>query len=157
MKDKMLTYIGTKIIHAVPMTREAVEARLKRNIGGWETGDGYLVQYEDGYESWSPKDVFDKAYRQMGLLTFGLAIEALRKGLKVARSGWNGKGMWIVYLKGYPDGIAINKNTAEATGQAEGTVCAFRPYLLLKSANGEFVPWAASQSDVLAEDWEIVA
>ena len=87
---------------------------------------------------------------------FGWAISALKRGEKVSRTGWNGKGMYIVYQKGYPEGIPINKNTAEATGEPEGTVLKFRPYLLMKTAQGDFVPWLASQSDVLAEDWEIV-
>jgi len=56
---------------------------------------------------------------------------------------------------GYPDGIAINVNTAEATGIPPGTVCKFRPYIMMWTANGDFVPWLASQSDVLAEDWEV--
>jgi Protein of unknown function (DUF2829) len=84
---------------------------------------------------------------------FGAALVALKRGAKMARSGWNGKGMWLVYQKAYPQGIPINKNTAEATGIPEGTVCKFLPYLMLKTATGEFVPWLASQTDVLAEDW----
>ena len=54
---------------------------------------------------------------------------------------------------GYPDGIAINANTARATGLNEGAVCVFRPYLMLCTADGSFVPWAPTASDVLAEDW----
>jgi len=86
-------------------------------------------------------------------LNFGQALEALKRGEKVARVGWNGKGMWLVLQKGYPDGIPINRNTAEATGLPEGTVCKFLPYIMMKTATGEFVPWLASQTDVLAEDW----
>lgn len=86
-------------------------------------------------------------------LNFGQALEALKRGEKVARVGWNGKGMWLVLQKAYPDGIPINRNTAEATGLPEGTVCKFLPYIMMKTATGEFVPWLASQTDVLAEDW----
>ena len=53
--------------------------------------EGYLVEYSDGYISWSPKKQFEEAYRLCDNMTFGLAIEALKKGLKVARKGWNGK------------------------------------------------------------------
>lgn len=84
---------------------------------------------------------------------FGWALEQLRAGAKVSRQGWNGKGMWLVYQKAYPDGIPINKNTAEATGIPEGTVCKFLPYIMMKTADGSFVPWLASQTDVLAYDW----
>lgn len=89
-------------------------------------------------------------------MDFGAALTALRAGSKVGRAGWNGVGMFIVLQAGYPDGIPINANTAAATGITEGTVCRFRPYLMMFTAQGDFVPWVASQPDVLAEDWELV-
>lgn len=89
-------------------------------------------------------------------MNFGTALEHLKAGSKVAREGWNGSGMWAVLQKGYPDGIAINKNTAEATGIAEGTVCKFRPYFILKTAQEDFAHWVPSGSDLLAEDWVTV-
>ena len=78
---------------------------------------------------------------------------AVQDGAKIARSGWNGKEMFVVYQRGYPDGIAINANTAAATGIPEGTVCSFLPYLMLRTADGSFVPWVISQTDALAHDW----
>lgn len=86
----------------------------------------------------------------------GWAVRAMRNhGLKVARAGWNGKGMWLAYQKAYPDGIPINQNTADATGLPLGTVCKFLPYIMMRTAGGEFVPWLCSQTDLLAEDWEL--
>lgn len=85
---------------------------------------------------------------------FGWALEQLRMGKQVARAGWNGKRMWITYQKAYPEGIPINQNTAEATGIPKGTVCKFLPYLLMKTVDNSFVPWLASQTDILAWDWE---
>jgi hypothetical protein len=75
--------------------------------------------------------------------------------LRVRRAGWNGKGMFIVYQAGYPDGIPINKNTAEATGLPEGEVHRFLPYIMMCTAQGDFVPWLCSQTDLLATDWEL--
>lgn len=89
-------------------------------------------------------------------LTFSEALIYVKGGNKIARSGWNGKGMWLAYQKAYPQGIAINQNTADATGLPLGTVCRFLPYLMMKTADEAFVPWLASQTDILAEDWEIV-
>lgn len=89
------------------------------------------------------------------MFTFDLALCYLKEGRRVQRDGWNGKGMFVVYQKGYPDGIPINKNTAEATGIEEGTVMKFHPYLMMKTAQGDFVPWVASQTDILAEDWSV--
>ena len=90
---------------------------------------------------------------------FEWALTQLRQGHLVQRSGWNGKGMYVVLQKGYPEGIPINENTAQATGIQKGTVCRFLPYLLLKTAGGNilppaFIPWIPSQSDLLSFDWE---
>ncbi len=90
------------------------------------------------------------------IFDFGLAICQMKSGKKVARSGWNGKGMYIVYQEAYPDGIPINQNTAKATGIPQGTVCKFLPYLMMKTADDSFVPWLASQTDILANDWVVV-
>lgn len=89
-------------------------------------------------------------------MCFSSALLALKAGKRVARRGWNGKNMYIVKQNGYPQGIPINKNTAEATGLPEGTVCKFLPYLMMKTADNSFVPWLASQTDLMAEDWELV-
>ncbi|QOT01375.1 DUF2829 domain-containing protein [Brevibacterium sp. JNUCC-42] len=87
----------------------------------------------------------------------GLAIYLMKEErIRVARKGWNGKNMFLVYQAGYPDGIPINKNTAEATGIKEGTVCKFQPYIMMKTADNTFVPWLASQTDLLAEDYYII-
>lgn len=88
---------------------------------------------------------------------FGWALEQLRMGARVSREGWNGKGMWLVYQKAYPDGIPINDNTAQATGIPKGTICKFLPYIMMKTADGSFVPWLASQTDVLGFDWGYAA
>ena len=89
-------------------------------------------------------------------MNFSQALDAMKLGSKIARDGWNGKGMFAFMQKGYPDGIGINKNTSEATGIPEGTVCAFRPYFMLYTAQQDFAHWVPSGSDILAEDWQIV-
>lgn len=86
-------------------------------------------------------------------MDFSQALVELKKNSKLTREGWNGKGMFIVFQSGYPDGIPINKNTAQATGIPQGTVCRFRPYLMMCTVDGSFVPWLASQTDILADDW----
>jgi hypothetical protein len=90
-------------------------------------------------------------------MDFGAALAAVKGGSKISREGWNGKGMWVVHQPGYPDGIAINANTAEATGIPQGTVCRFLPYLILRAVDGAFAPWVPSISDVLAEDWQVAS
>ena len=154
----MKTYIGTKIIQAEPAFR--IDGEIYPESGpvprSMNREEGYRVHYPDGYESWSPKGVFEEAYREIDGMNFGLAIEAAKKGAKITRRGWNGKGMWVVYRTGYPDGIPCNKNTAEAVGIPEGSLFKVRPYLQMKCVDGSFQMWLASQSDILADDWEIV-
>lgn len=146
----MKVYVGVKIVKAEPQ-------ECQKDVYNSKVGDpGYKVVYEDGYTSWSPASPFEKAYRPINGMTCGMAIEAAKNGEKVARNGWNGKGMYVVYQKAYPEGIPINKNTAESTGIPVGTVCRFLPYLMLKTADGAFVPWLISQTDALADDWSII-
>ncbi|MFD4858485.1 DUF2829 domain-containing protein [Streptomyces atratus] len=86
-------------------------------------------------------------------MDFGEALSLLKQGRRVTRAGWNGNGMFVVLQRGYPEGIPINKNTAEATGILEGTILRFQPYLMMSTVDGSFVPWVASQTDILTNDW----
>ncbi len=88
-------------------------------------------------------------------MDIGGAVNARRDGKRVRRAGWNGKGMYLAFQKAYPEGIPINKNTSEATGLPEGTVCRFLPYVMMRTVDGSFVPWLCSQTDLLATDWEL--
>ena len=83
-------YLGTKQVEAYPMTRGDYNTFRGWTIPTDENPDdeGYIVKYNDNYVSWSPKVAFDESYRLCNHLTFGLAIEAMKKGCKVARSGW---------------------------------------------------------------------
>ena len=70
-------------------------------------------------------------------MTFGMAIEALKYGRRVARAGWNGKGQFVFLI--VPDKMGVNS----------------LPYLSISTVTGDVVPWLASQTDVLATDWEL--
>ena len=86
----------------------------------------------------------------------GWALTAMRNhGGKVRRAAWR-DGNWLVFQKGYPDGIPINANTAAATGIPQGTVCKFQPYIMAHTPDGSFAPWSAWTTDLLASDWELV-
>ena len=87
---------------------------------------------------------------------FGEAIRHMRAGRKVARKGWNGKGMFVVYQKGYPHGIPCNKQTAEAWGMNEGELFVCNPYLQIRCLDGSHSMWMPSINDCLADDWIIV-
>lgn len=85
----MKQYIGTKLIEAKEMNRGDYNVYRGWTIPENENpaDEGYLVKHSDGYESWSPKMQFEEAYRESNNMTFGLAIEAMKKGKKVARRG----------------------------------------------------------------------
>lgn len=157
----MKKYIGVKIIEAKPMNRGEYNEYRGWTIPAGENpeDEGYLVVYPDGYVSWSPKPQFEEAYRETaGGMTFGYAIEALKKGHRVTRHGWNGKGMFI-YLT---PGSTIPKHhlrpeTADALSVTMGPTATFNSHIDMKAADGTIViGWLASQTDMLAEDWMIV-
>jgi len=85
-------------------------------------------------------------------MDFSDALKLLRKGEKVARSGWNGKGMFIYLV---PAGDYF-PTTSVAKAYFGGRLVPYQPYIAMKTVNGTVVPWLASQTDLLADDWEIV-
>ena len=89
-------------------------------------------------------------------MTFGDALIAVKNGKKVRRTGWEREGQFIVYQKGYPNGIPCNKNTAEAFGYQEGELFKCKPYLMIRLSDGSHEHWNPSQSDILEDDWEII-
>ena len=103
-----------------------------------------------------PNDLDDDEDLDDENLDFGSALGCCKKGAKIARTGWNGKGMLVVYQKGYPEGIPCNKQTAEAWGINEGDKLICNPYLQIKNVNGSHSMWVPSIGDVLANDWYIV-
>ena len=89
-------------------------------------------------------------------LTFSQALEKAKDGCLIARRGWNGKGQAVAYRKGYDD-IPCNRPHSEAWGIPVGESIKVRPYLQMRCADGYYQMWTASQTDILAEDWYIVA
>mgnify|MGYP003661153359 CR=1 FL=1 len=86
-------------------------------------------------------------------MNFGDALSLLKAGMKVARAGWNGKGMFIFLVPG----SRFKVSRAPLLGiYEEGTEIEYHAHIDMKTAQGYVVPWLASQSDMLAEDWEIV-
>ena len=84
-------------------------------------------------------------------MDFGKAIECLKNGMKVARKGWNGKGMFIYYVPAdsYPTRTEIAKKEFGETVQ-------YNPYFAIKNVNETVSTWVPSINDCLAEDWCIV-
>lgn len=137
---------------------------------GWDlpededgTDEGYLVEYLDGgkpnhkdhkgYISWSPKEQFDNGYTEVinEGLSFGQAIAFMKDGKKVARKGWNGKGMWL--------GLVNKSQCTVSEDVVYDDTCkpvVVDPWIGMKTAGDTFVPWLASQTDMLSNDWVLV-
>lgn len=80
-------------------------------------------------------------------MDFQNALTQLKSGNKVARAGWNGKGMWLILVTDW----TIDRGYSPIV---EGLLPA--PFIAMKTADEKFVPWLASQTDILAEDWNAV-
>ena len=234
----MKKYIGTKQIEAEPMTRgDAWGKHLLREKPSTENFDdeGYHVRYEDGYESWSPKNTFEKAYKiadtfldhlhiemrdlyekmdklspfiesgkideivtdkyqnhllrlqhrimsryinvlecRIGRLdgspeaplhqmSFGDAIEILKQGGAIRRSGWNGKGLMV--FKQVPARItedvipkmqSLPQSAKDLNLKGKGFIDYTSQCLIYNENTGRADSWVPSISDVFADDWEIV-
>jgi hypothetical protein len=161
----MKRYIGTKLINAKPMTRQAYNDFRGWTLPADENGadEGYLVEYVDGgkgntdhyagYVSWSPADVFNRAYRPCDGMTFGQAIDAMKAGQKVARAGWNGKGMFAYYV---PANSYPVQTGAAKSHFGEGAMVPYNAYMAIKNVNETVSTWVPSVNDVLSDDWRIV-
>ncbi len=84
--------------------------------------------------------------------SFGWAIEAMKAGEKVCRSGWNGKEMYVFLVAG----STFNVNRPPLNDMfPEGTEITYRPHMDIRTADGSIATWTPSSSDILAEDWKI--
>lgn len=86
-------------------------------------------------------------------MNFGQAVEALKEGKKVSRAGWNGKGMFLFLVPGSTFKVS---RPPLIDIYHEGTEINYCPHIDMKTADDKVVPWLASQTDVLAEDWGTV-
>lgn len=160
----MKKYIRCNTVEAEPMTRGEYDKAHGRPTPQFEdpAEAGYRVAYPCGYEVWVQKTQFEVSSRPIDGMTFGMAIEAMKQGKKVARKGWNGKGMFLwlkpatsikaewckdEMLKGL-----VEDNGGEILGL--GTICMYTHDSTGRKAI--LTGWLASQSDMLFDDWEIV-
>lgn len=237
----MKKYIGTKQIEAEPMTMgEAYEKGLLQAgrvpNESEKSNSGYHVRYQDGYESWSPAEPFEKAYKcadtfidrlyvehsdlmerfekcatfvdsekfrevvkgdypafllslqrdlmgryaaileqrtaiskgetsitTLPRMSFGIAILALKFGFAIRRSGWNGKGLFVV--KQVPAHIgsdvipkmqSLPQSAKDLILSGKGFIDYTSQCLIYNENTGRADSWVPSISDVFAEDWEIV-
>lgn len=159
----MNDYIGIKRIKAEPMNRADYNKFRGWDLPADENGDdeGFLVEYSDspsnvpgreGYVSWSPKAGFEAAYRPMHGMSYSLALELVKQGKRVQRTGWNGKGMFIFLVPGST--FMVNREPLLSI-LGEGTSVNYHGHIDMKTADGMIVPWLCHQTAALAEDWQV--
>ena len=86
---------------------------------------------------------------------FSAALAKLKEGHRVARAGWNGKGMYLYLVPSNRYPPTILSEVMLAAGQPDGLV-PYAAYIAMKPASGGIVPWLASQTDVLSDDWIVL-
>lgn len=162
----MKHYQCHKAVKASPMTRGEYNKYRGWSLPADENGDdeGFLVEYIDspnanhpkheGYISWSPKAVFEEGYTEQTNtnLNFGEALEALKDGKRITRTGWNAAGQYVIEIQGEHLAKSAGYGFGEALGEFK-----FNPVFALKNAQNTMqCGWIPSMGDLLANDWEIV-
>lgn len=140
--------------------------RMRRYIANTEPGDATeagLAQYEQVAASdMALAQHFDPSNKSKTGNSFGHAIEAMKLGHKVAREGWNGKGMWVALTPGSSFDAILAKSGHAAVHRANElptskSQIVLLPHIDMRAADGSMVVgWLASQTDMLADDWQIV-
>lgn len=158
-----MKYIRMHKVDAEPMKFGEFKDKYPKsggaNVERGADDDGYVIFYRGGeYVSWCPKKEFEDVSRPCDGMTFGEAVEQMKRGEKVARKGWNGKGMYIWVMPGSTvrDCNQITDPHLAEIDKAEGEI-RFLGSIRMRTATGDVLTgWLASQTDMLAEDWEVV-
>ncbi|MGL4863069.1 MAG: DUF2829 domain-containing protein [Cetobacterium sp.] len=153
---KKKVFITNKVVEVEEMSR--LEYVLSR---GWELPENeshlkdervYKVYYKDGYISMCPKDTFLEDAHELEKLNFELALMLLKRGHKLARTGWNGKDMFIYYV----EGGKYKAQMDSIKGVYPGDLVPYNPYFAIKNVDGTVSTWVPSVNDLLANDWEVI-
>ncbi|MCA1806583.1 MAG: DUF2829 domain-containing protein, partial [Actinobacteria bacterium] len=99
------------------------------------------------------EDVFNNSYQPIDGMNFGHALEIIKAGGRVARRGWNGKGMFIFLVNG--SNFTVNREPLLSI-LGEGTEVQYKPHIDIKLVDGSISVWSHSIGDVMAEDWYVV-
>ncbi len=170
----MKKYLGKEIDKIIPMTNYEFNRCIgvSNNKEDIEFG-GYALYFKDNSASWIENSVFNEEF-DFKSLDFGKAVKALKQGNKVSRYGWNGKGMYLTLVQGYPVNGFLNSDDVNgpiyAKPNGEPVVAPNKggqmlSHIVMKTAGdskywgegySDYVPWLASQTDILSEDWMII-
>ena len=129
----------------------------ERLLSGKPCGDGRTPELDltyGGHVGYNPEIVYGTADGEATFnLNYGEALNRLKRGMPMARGGWNGRGMFVYYVPAasYPAQTGVAK---EYFG--EDALVPYNEYLAIKNASGSVSTWVASINDQMAEDWYVV-
>ena len=89
----------------------------------------------------------------MNQLNFGQALDAIKAGKRIARTGWNGKGMFVYFVP--PASYPVQTGAAKAHF-GDGAMVPYNAYMAIKNVDETVSTWVPSVNDCLATDWGIV-
>jgi hypothetical protein len=95
----------------------------------------------------------DKLVLDESRMDFSRALDVLRAGLRVTRDGWNAHGMWLILIPGSTFTVETGRPIGIAAPGLVGQPMSYQPHIDMRTADGSVVPWIASQTDLLADDW----
>lgn len=133
-----------------------------------ENIEGYKVRYADGYESWSPKQAFEDAYRSLLYgMDFGMALTCMKGGMRVTRDAWmeddgdgdytiNGVTTYLALRKGY-NNIQLNKDTADTFKMSPNSTASVAPYIQGVFKRDWLFNYIPTMEDLLASDWRVIS
>ena len=152
-----MQYIGMSMVEAYSTTKE-IFSEEETQI---EEGYNVVVSKDSEEHQFVPKHVFDELFKPIDALPFSLALEALKRGEKIARKGWNGKNMFLFYLPGssVPKEYIKDPFLKDVVSTLDPNSDTFEalPSIRMRTADGKILTgWLASQTDMFAEDWYVI-
>jgi hypothetical protein len=134
--EGMKRYIGTYTIRAKPMSRGEYNTLRGWSGGPPDDSPGYLTQFDgEKHPDWMRADTFEREYCPADKMNFGDALEALKRGKRVAREGWNSTQFWMLLEKREEQELQ---------------------YFVIESRYGAETLWLTTRADLLACDWYVV-
>lgn len=155
--ERLQDYVGIKRIKATPMGSHKYKSLNDVDyVPSGTNVNGYIIEYPDGYTSWSPADVFEESYKKSGEMSYPMALFLLQQSkdarATISRTGWNGAGQYVVLISGASISHGINQFYGNPDVENKTLV---QDCLFLRNSQGNLFAWFPSQGDSNANDWQV--
>ena len=155
--EPLQQYVGLKRINAAPLTENNWLDANGRDTDPEDDTKGYVIQYEDGYVSWSPAHVFEESYKRSGEMSYPMALFMLltqqqAKSVVIKRPIYTARNEVIVLVSGAALAYGINNFYGDPNNEPNPSTDGFFTFNI---QTGKTAPWFPTQEDQLANDWEV--